>query len=224
VNTEILPLPLGPTICYLVKEEGLILVDGGFPNRGRQFLKKTKQLSIQPKDISLLLLTHGHWDHIGSAYEIRALTGCQVAINYREKDWVAKALKPIPPVTSVWGKVWDLILRPYALLVDFPGTSVDLVLEDNEFSLEAHGIHGKVLYTPGHSLGSMSLLLNTGDAFVGDSAMNGFPMRIGPGMPLFAEDSQLLKKSWRLLLENGAKRIYPAHGRPFQADALRRLL
>lgn len=224
MNTEILPLPLGPTICYLIKEEDVILIDGGWPNRGKEFLKKMRQLSIQPEDISIILLTHGHWDHIGSLHEIKALSGCQVAINHREKDWVEQALKPIPPVTSVWGKVWDVILRPYARITSFPGTSVDVVLEDAEFSMESYGIHGKVLYTPGHSSGSMSLLLDTGDAFVGDSAMNGLPMRIGPGMPLFAEDPQLLKKSWRLLLDNGAKRIYPAHGKPFEAEALGRLL
>ncbi|MFC2013454.1 hypothetical protein ACFLU8_00985 [Chloroflexota bacterium] len=46
----------------------------------------------------------------------------------------------------------------------------------------------------------MSLLLDTGDAFVGDMAMNGLPMRIGPGMPIFAEDAGALRESWRLLL------------------------
>lgn len=49
-------------------------------------------------------------------------------------------------------------------------------------------------------------------------------MRIGPGMPSFAEDVRLLKDSWRLLLTNGAKWIYSAHGKPFTADVLERLL
>ena len=108
--------------------------------------------------------------------------------------------------------------------IDFPGTSVDLVLGDEEYSLESYGIHGKVIYTPGHSSGSMSLLLNTGDAFVGDLAMNGLPLRIGPGMPIFAENVNALKESRRLLLSSGAKQIYPAHGKPFSADALEKLL
>jgi len=70
----------------------------------------------------------------------------------------------------------------------------------------------------------MSLLLDTGDAFVGDLAMNAFPMRIGPGMPIFAENVNALKESWRLLLSSGAKQIYPAHGKPFNADVLEKLL
>jgi glyoxylase-like metal-dependent hydrolase (beta-lactamase superfamily II) len=103
-------------------------------------------------------------------------------------------------------------------------TSVDLVLEDKEFSLESYGIHGNILYTPGHSLGSMSLLLETGEAFVGDLAMSGFPKLVGKGMSIFAEDIDAVKKSWRLLLSRGAKWIYPAHGKPFRAEDLERLL
>ena len=98
------------------------------------------------------------------------------------------------------------------------------MLEDEEYPLESYGIHGKVIYTPGHSSGSISLLLDTGDAFVGDLAMNVFPTRIGPGMPIFAENVNALKESWRLLLSSGAKQIYPAHGKPFNADVLEKLL
>ncbi len=59
---------------------------------------------------------------------------------------------------------------------------------------------------------------------VGDLAMNGFPYRIGPGMSLWAEDVNAIKESWRLLLARGAKQIYPAHGKPFKAEALKKLL
>jgi hydroxyacylglutathione hydrolase len=224
MKTEIHRFSLGIANCYLIKEEGVILVDAGTPNREGKFLKTLKDLSIEPKDISLILLTHGHWDHIGSVHELKRLTGGKVAINQREKDWVEQALKPLPPGISLRGKIFGAILKMSMPLVNFPGTSVDLVLEDEEFPLESYGIHGKVLYTPGHSLGSMSLLLDTGDAFVGDLAMNGLPLRIGPGMSVFAEDTGAVKESWRLLLERGAKLIYPGHGKPFKADALEKLL
>jgi len=98
------------------------------------------------------------------------------------------------------------------------------VLEDEELSLESYGIRGKVLHTPGHSLGSMSLLLNTGDAFVGDLAQIGLPVIKRPGMPLCAEDVGAVKESWRLLLRRGARWIYPSHGKPFKADVLEKLI
>ena len=51
----------------------------------------------------------------------------------------------------------------------------------------------------------MSLLLDSGEAFVGDLAMSGFPKMIGKGMPVFAEDVVAVKESWRLLLSRGAR-------------------
>ena len=221
---EIHPLPLGMCNCYLVKQEGLVLVDAGGPNQGQKLPEKLKELSIDPKDISLLLLTHAHWDHIGSANEIKELTDCQVAINHREKDIVEKALKPSPPGTNLLGKIFAIVMKAFIPFVSFPGTPVDLALEDEDFSLEPYGIQGRVIHTPGHSSGSSSLLLDTGDAFVGDLAMNSFPMRTGAGLPIFAEDISAVKESWRRLLSGGAKHIYPAHGTPFKADVLEKSL
>lgn len=219
-KTEIHKLSLGICNCYLIKEDRLILVDAGSPNQGKNFLKQLKQLSIEPKDISLVLLTHGHWDHIGSVKELKRLTDCKVAINQHEKDWVEQAFKQLPPGIGVWAKILGVVIKMSMPFVNFPGSSVDLALEDKELSLESYGIHGKVLYTPGHSSGSMSLLLDTGDAFVGDLALGGLPLRLGPGMPIFAEDTSALRESWSMLLARGANVIYPAHGNHFNADVL----
>ena len=226
MKTEIQRLSLGMGICncYLIKEDGIILIDTGMPNKVKKFLKLLRSLSIKPRDISLVLLTHCHWEHIALASEFKKLTGSKVAINQHEKNQVEQAYKRMPPGINLWGKVLAPIINIYLSFIDFPGTPVDLVLEDEEYPLESYGIHGKVIYTPGHSSGSMSLLLDTGDAFVGDLAMGGFPMRIGPGMFIFAENDNALKESWRLLLSSGAKQIYPAHGKPFKADVLEKLL
>ena len=81
-----------------------------------------------------------------------------------------------------------------------------------------------MVYTPGHTLGSTSVLLNSGEAFVGDLAMSAKVMRLNPGMPIFAEDMDLVKASWKKLLDLGAKTIYPAHGKPFSAEVFRQQL
>ena len=51
--------------------------------------------------------------------------------------------------------------------------------------------------------------------------MNKFPLRLSAGLPIFAEDWQKIEESWKLLLDQGAKTIYPAHGKPFSADIIR---
>ena len=109
-------------------------------------------------------------------------------------------------------------------LIQIQATDVDLVIGDQGFSLTEYGIPGEVIYTPGHSPGSVSVLLETGDAFVGDMAMNKFPLRIFPGLPIFAEDIAQVRESWNLLLNAGAKTIYPSHGEPFSADIIKKAL
>jgi hydroxyacylglutathione hydrolase len=223
MSVEVHRLPVVTTNCYLIKEQGLILVDAGPSQKPEQLMKKLKPLSTDPKDISLVVATHAHWDHVGSLSAWKRLSGCEVAVNHREKEWVEKALKLQPRMLSVWGISMTLFSRVLARLYSFGGMPVDITLDDSGTSLEPFGISGKVLHTPGHTQGSMSVLLDTGDAFVGDLAM-GFPMRPGPGMPSLGDDANAVKRSWRLLLDSGAKRIYPAHGKPFDADVLRRKL
>jgi glyoxylase-like metal-dependent hydrolase (beta-lactamase superfamily II) len=224
MGTEIHRILLGFTSCFLVKEQGLVLLDAGVPNQGRKFLREMRRLSLRPEDVSLILLTHGHWDHAGSLRELRRLTGAEVAVNHREKGWVEQGYKAVPPAFGRRGQFFRIVALVWTRFVRFRGTPVDIALGDEAFSLEQYGIRGKMLHTPGHSLGSMSLVLDTGDAFVGDLAMTGHPRRPKPGVPMYAEDRGAVKDSWRRLLEHGAKLIHPSHGKPFSAATLEKLL
>jgi glyoxylase-like metal-dependent hydrolase (beta-lactamase superfamily II) len=55
-------------------------------------------------------------------------------------------------------------------------------------------------------------------------AHNNLPFRLSPGLPIFAEDLSNVRESWRSLLEQGADTIYPAHGNPFSAEIIRKVL
>ena len=85
-------------------------------------------------------------------------------------------------------------------------------------------VPGKIIHTPGHSPGSVSVLLERGDAFVGDLAMNTLPMRFRPDLPLFGDRMEMIKNSWRLLLNQGAKMVYPAHGNAFPVGVIEKAL
>lgn len=224
MGVNIYPIQLGFDCCYVIQDQGTIIIDCGEPKKLNNFLDGIEKASIKPEEVKLILLTHGHWDHIGSAKDIKEATGAQIAMHEKEKDWLENSLKVHPPGVTLWGRIFINILKLFMPLIHIPPARVDVILTNEEFSLTGYGIPGKVIYTPGHSSGSVSVLLDTGEVFVGDLAMNKFPLRLSPGLPIFAEDLNKVKESWKLLLDQGAKTVYPAHGKPFSADIIREAL
>ncbi len=63
-------IPLGIDNVYVVKDKGAIIIDSGAPKKGKAFIKGLEEEGIKPEEIQLIILTHGHWDHIGSTAEI----------------------------------------------------------------------------------------------------------------------------------------------------------
>jgi len=79
-----------------------------------------------------------------------------------------------------------------------------------------------VVYTPGHIIGSLSVLLDSSEAFVGGLVMNKFPLRRTPGLPILADDIEKMKESWMHLLEPGVETVYPGHGNPFPIEIMKK--
>lgn len=103
-----------------------------------------------------------------------------------------------------------------------PRIKVDLVIDDNGLSLTNYGIPGKVVYTPGHSMGHVSILLDSGNALIGDMAMNDWYLRLTPGLPILADNIDMVVESWKKILPMGITRIYPAHGMDFSVDVMKK--
>ena len=84
MSTQILPITFGMVNCYILKEDGCIMIDAGIPGKMKILLQELERNDVNPKDIDLVILTHGHMDHIGLAGEIKELTGAKLAIHNRE--------------------------------------------------------------------------------------------------------------------------------------------
>lgn len=222
--TEIFPIPLGFDTCYVLRNEGAIAVDAGQPKKGRTFLNGLKRAGVSPDEVRLILLTHAHWDHMGSAKELKEITGAPLAVHAREVAWVEEGNPPLPPGVTPYGKVFMAVHEVLMPLIHVPPARVDRRLGIEITSLAEFGIPGVVIPTPGHSPGSVSVLLESGEAFVGDLAMNRFPLRLSPGLPIFADDLDEVVRSWRRLLEHTVETVFPAHGTPFPADVMRAAL
>jgi glyoxylase-like metal-dependent hydrolase (beta-lactamase superfamily II) len=215
---------LGINRCYVVQAEGCIMVDTGLPQSARAIEQWLGSLPIDPHDIQLIILTHGHADHVGSAFKVKQFTGAKIAIHEYDKEMFERGKVVWPTPASTWGRIASILSRPMNPLFQFRGDKIDVIIGNEGLSLEEYGIPGRVIHTPGHTPGSVSVLLETGDAFVGCMTHNAPPFRLKPGLPIFAEDLPGLKDSWKLLLDRGARVIYPGHGDSFGSDEILKVL
>lgn len=220
MSVKIYSVPLGMDHCYLIQDKGTIMIDGGFPGSARAFKKALVNLSIKPKDIGIVILTHGHFDHIGLANYIRELTGARIAMHQADKKQLEKDRMTWPPGVTSWGKLSKWLFKPVLSLLPFELPQVDVLLDDEGLSLEQYGVSGSIIHTPGHSPGSVSVLLDTGGAFVGCMAQNSLPFCLRPRLPIYSQDIEKVKMSWQVLIARGAKTIYPGHGKSFSIDAI----
>jgi len=162
---------------------------------------------------------------VGSAGDIKSLTGAKIAIHENDRETFEKGLHHFPTGTTAWGHFLRSILNPVTkILFKFPGEMPDIVLDDSDYPLQDFGINGSIVYTPGHTSGSVSVLLESGDAFVGCLAHNNLPFRLKPGLPIFADNIEEVKRNWKTVIERGAKTIYPAHGDPFPVEVIKKIL
>lgn len=176
MSTAIHTIPLGIANTFIIKDRGTVLIDCGPPGKSKSFIRLLLAKGIKPEDIQLIIVTHGHWDHIGSAADIKEITGAKIAMHRSERDRLEKLSQPPLTGVGVWGKFLSMTMAAaMAPFIKLRCAEVDVVLDDASLSLGKYGIAGRIVYTPGHTLGSVSVLLDSGEAIVGDMAMNSFP-------------------------------------------------
>ncbi len=224
MTTRLCPMRVGVDTVYAVQGEGFVLVDGGQPGCAALLPRRLAAARVPAHEVRLIVVTHGHWDHIGCVAALRGLSGAPVAMHEAERDRLELGRKVMPPGVTAWGKVLVGPIRAMMRRARLEPAPVDLPVADEGLSLAPYGVAGRVVHTPGHSPGSLSVVLASGDALVGDLAMSMLPLRLRPGLPIFAEEPARLRGSIEALLSAGARTIHPAHGPPFPASVLERAL
>jgi glyoxylase-like metal-dependent hydrolase (beta-lactamase superfamily II) len=211
----------GVTNTYLVREIGVVLIDPGGARESRAVIRGVRRLLGEGVGVNLVIATHGHFDHVGAAAALRAAFRAPLAVHRGDAAWVRAGTFVWPAALTSWGCLMRGVLAPLlARLERFAPLEPDIVIDDAGLDLAPYGVSGRVVPTPGHSPGSVSVLLPGGQAFVGDLAMSGPPMCLRPSFGIFAHEPARVPESWRRLLDLGARVIYPAHGRPFAAASL----
>lgn len=198
--------------------KGYILIDAGNKNKERVFLDHLKKCSISPGEIRLIVVTHVHFDHVGSLGALKNICNCPVAVHEKESKLLREGRFIFPPGTNLFGKTVSFLGSKIAGagLFKYEAVNPDIAVSQ-ETPLQEFGVNGFIVPTPGHTEGSISVVLPTGEAFVGDLAVN----FIGSVFPPFAHNVRELLASWRMLAEMGANTICPGHGPPFNINLLK---
>ena len=165
-----------------------LLIDLGWPGSMGMMRANLERKDVPIEEIRYGLATHYHIDHAGVAQELK-LAGVPLLV----LDVQVSAI----PLMKTWTKPQDHYLE---ITMD---DNLVISCDESRALLESIGIAGEILHTPGHSDDSVSLLLDDGSVFTGDLTA---PQYIG------LENPEIVKRSWRLLRERGAKRVYPGHG------------
>jgi hydroxyacylglutathione hydrolase len=195
----------------------LVLVDTGHSRTTDKFIEAIGEIRKVPEDVDLIILTHTHFDRSGGAYTIKRLTGAPLAVHTSEADFLRRGRTPYPRGTRWKGKLLVAMGRIFERhLTSYPPVEPDILVED-ELDLSAYGIPGKVAHTPGHTSGSLSVLLDSGEAIVCDNVLG---LSLTDHYPPFANDRAGVIKSWELYISSGMKTLLPAHGGRVQVNAL----
>ena len=146
--------------AFLVAGRVVCIIDAGVAESAGSILGMVKDAGRDPGEISLLVLTHAHPDHLGGALAIRRATGCLIAAHPAEMAWIEDPSlqareRPIPG---------------FSTLVGGP-VQVDRLLQDGDRISIGGDRYLTVIHTPGHSPGSISLFLGDEGVLVSGDAI-----------------------------------------------------
>ena len=177
------------TNCYIVTDEAtgkVAVVDpGDYDDRIAAVLAKKGR-------VDYILLTHGHFDHIGGAERIRKSFGAKVVISQEDAELLSDAMKN-----------GSMIFCGYEEKV----SDADIIVKDGDI-IEMGSIGFKVMLTPGHTRGSVCFIAEN-SIFSGDTLFANGCGRCD----MYGGDARAMLTSLKALADlDGDYNVYPGHG------------
>lgn len=189
--------------CYLVLNDSKIMViDTGLPGNGKKIINYIKGLGRHPEDVNYIILTHADIDHVGSAADLKKMTAAKVVI-HSEDAAILSGKKGFKTLRGFRGTLVKLLIP----LMRFHPVEPDIILKEN---IEINGF--RVIHTPGHTKGSISLYLPGKAIFVGDALTRRFTL-----------DTDQAKASLLTISELDFDILLPGHRAPVIGQASTKL-
>ena len=176
------------TNCYFIDTgSGLLAFDAGWPNTYGEYKDCLKAQGYSVKNIKWLMVSHFHIDHAGLAGTL-ANNGVEFIVFNNQLSAIQEMESLIERKNMIYRRL------------DLSKVQV-MGISDSRAWLEKIGIRGEVLHTNGHSEHSISLILDNGDALIGDLVLDN----------MVGDDDWKSMNSWALLKSKGAKQIKSGH-------------
>jgi glyoxylase-like metal-dependent hydrolase (beta-lactamase superfamily II) len=183
---------------YLIDfAEALVVIDSGAGKSFSQIIRNIEMLGLNPANISHLILTHCHIDHIGSAPFFKKQYGTKILIHELDAGAVES------------GDTFKTAANWYG--TTFPPMAVDQKLKGRHETLKFGSEELHCLHTPGHTPGSIALYLNR----EGRRVLFGQDIH-GPFHAAFGSDITAWRKSMQILLDLDADILCEGHFGIFQ--------
>ena len=188
---KVIRLKYGNTNTFFLRgTAGNLLVDTDYAGTLPLFYKEIKRQNISLKDITYVLTTHYHPDHMGLVSELMK-QGVKLLLVDAQKEYVGFS-----------DEIFAREKRTEVMPIRREEATVISCAESRVF-LKNLGVEGEIISTPSHSEDSVTLILDDGTCFVGD---------LEPVEYLGAyEENEKLKADWEHIMSHKPKIIYYAH-------------
>jgi len=230
------PFFVGPVNAYLIREDPVTLIDAGpKTDEAREaLLYGLKESRVSVNDIKRVVLTHCHSDHFGNARFIQEASDCEVILNEGDSHYI---MGSYDDVIKKWcdginiffkesgvdkKEAGELSVRFGSRLKKFGDSLERATFVQEGFAVKTDSYNLKVLHTPGHSPGSISLYSKkNGFVFSGDTVLEGItPNPVAEVMDGYREfnNLQAYRNSLEKVLALNFISVLPGHGSPFNKD------
>jgi glyoxylase-like metal-dependent hydrolase (beta-lactamase superfamily II) len=210
---EVKRIRCGSVNTYLIEEHGrAVLVDtgrNGFEEKVLAQCRKTK--------VELIVLTHGHADHVQNTAYLRKELGVPVALHKEDLSLIKDNFKEPLRFQGMLGMAVAEVTAKSFETDRIPEFTPEIFIGEGDW-LKDYGINARIMGLPGHTRGSIGIDLDEKAVIVGDALMNMFY----PGLSLVYWNRAEMLKSADKISALGARKVYFGHGSPVENRAWNR--
>jgi hydroxyacylglutathione hydrolase len=205
-----LTLGMGSVNCYLVKTKGgMILIDSGGSNARGKLVKALEEAGCEPGSLRLIILTHGDFDHSGNAAFIKQIFGGEIGMHSADTGMIEQG-----DMFVNRGQMSMFMRRLISIFFGLKKSerfTPDHLFQEGDEIIN-FGLSATIITLPGHSKGSIGVLMDNRDLLCGDMLVNSRT----PEVNTLIDDPTVMAASLDKLSGMDIQTVYPGHGKPFQ--------